>query len=308
MGRAGMDTTADLALRVAQRFMVVSDDRFRPPKNIVNGVSTGELPVEVLGIWKYTVNRLSKGAGSKTNFGAAVAYWRNKCAKEGIELPGAYLKGGKGSTHGEWKVKRGDEIEVWVRERLESAGLASATQMTAAEWELEISHLQSGVDDAKDRIAKHESGLAEGNKVKQRTAWLLAAQKDLELSGKDLEKARAAVQGLQETIEKHEDVEVASIDFEKQFQLMLHQAANDLSKRDVLAQAKAALEKFEAEMNSPKFASDKQADAADLWNMVKRGWDGLWKRVMSAFAKVEDWAKDVLSSSKSLDKLIASGS
>ena len=289
--------------------MVVSDDRYRPPKNIVNGVSTGELPVEVLSIWKYTVNRLSKGAGSRTNFGAAVAYWRNKCAKEGIELPAAYLKGGKGSSHGEWKVKTGDDIEVWVKERLESAGLASSTQMTAAEWELEISHLQSGVDDAKDRIAKHEKGLAEGNRVKQRTQWLAEAKRDLEGAGKDLEKARAAVEGLQETIEKHEDVEVASIDFEKQFQLMLNQATNDLSKRDVLQKAMAALYKFEQEMNNPKFASEeKQADAADLWKMVQRGWDGLWKRVMSAFAAVEDWASDVLASSKSLDKLIASGS
>lgn len=300
--------TSELALRVAQRFQVVADDRYRPPKNIVNGVSTGELPVEVLGVWKYTINRLDKGAGARTNFGAAVAYWRNKCAKEGIQLPAAYLKGGKGSSHGEWKVKNGDDIEVWVKERLESAGLASSTQMTAAEWELEISHLQSAVDDAKSRIAKHEKGLAAGNRVKQRTQWLAEATRDLESSGKDLEKARAAVEGLQATIEKHEDVEVASIDFEKQFQLMLHQASNDLSKRDVLAQAKAALQKFEDEMSSPKFASDKQADASDLWKMVKRGWDGLWKRVMSAFAAVGDWASDVLASSKRLDKLIASGS
>lgn len=299
--------TASLAFRVAQRVMW-ADNRFQPPKNIVNGVSTGELPTEVLMVWKYVVEEL----GDKFNFGAGVQYWRNKCGKEGITLPAAYLKGGKGSTHGEWKVKSGDQIEEWIKQRLLSEKLISTTQRTAAEWQLEISSLQSAVEAAQDKIATHEKGLAEGNRVKQRTVWLAAAKKDLIASNKDLEKARAAVEGLQEAMDKHEDVKAPVITFERQFQAMLHEASNDLSKREVLAQAKAALAKFEEEMNTPKFATDSLLDIGDqmvaMWKMVKRGWDGLWKRVMSAFAKIEAWADDLDDDTKKLDKLVASAS
>lgn len=292
-----MDIQA-IAFRVAQRFFQ-SDNRFRPPKEVVNGVDIGELDPQVLLIWKYTVERL----GDKFKFPAAYAYWRNKCAKEGINLPAAYLKGGEGATHGAFKVKNGDQIEEWVKERLESEGLASSTQRTAEEWKLEISHLQSMVDDAKDRIAKHEKGLAEGNRVNQRVKWLADAKKDLESGSKDLEKAMAAVEALQETLEKHEDVVAPVIDFEKQFQLMLHQASNDLAKREVLAQAKRALAKFEEEMSTPKFAAE---GPDSMWSLLVRKLDRFWDLVQAAFAKLGDWVDDLTSSTKRLDKLVES--
>jgi len=296
--------TASLAFRVAQRVMW-SDDRFQPPKNIVNGVSTGELPTEVLMVWKYVVESL----GPKFNFAGGMQYWRSKCAKEGISLPAAYLKGGTGSTHGEWKVKSGDQIEEWIKQRLLSEKLISTTQRTASEWQLEINSLLAHAEAAREKIADHEKKLTEGNRVKQRTAWLASAKKDLERCSKDLEKAQAAVEGLQESMDKHEDVKAPVISFEKQFQGMLHEASNDLSKREVLAQAKAALAKFEAEMNTPKFAADNMGDhAVAMWNAIKRGWDGLWKRVLSAFAKIEAWADDLLDDTKKLDKLVASAS
>ena len=162
--------------------------------------------------------------------------------------------------------------------------------------------------DAKDRIKKHEEGLEKGNRVNQRTKWLAEAKRDLESGSKDLEKASAAVEALEEVLEKHEDVEAPVIEFEKQFQHLLDVASNDLSKRAVLAQAKAALAKFEAEMSSPKFASDKEAGnpAEALWDLASRGLRAVWKRVQSAFAHIEDWAGDLTSSTKRLDKLLTS--
>lgn len=292
-------TMTDLAYRVACRFLE-ADERFRPPRHVLQGVDAKELDPKVLLIWKYVVEQL----GSKFSYGAGIAYWRNKCMKEGLDLPYAYQKAESGATFGAFKIKTGDEIEAWVKERLLSAGLISNVQRTAAEWQLEIEHLQRAVNDAKERIKKHEEGLAKGTRVEQRKEWLTQARKDLEISTKDLEKARAAVEGLQTTVEKHEEIKAPVVDFEKQFQLLLHQASNDLAKREVLAKAKAALARFESEMASPKFASDKQA--FDLWDSIKQTWNGLWDAVKTAFKAIAEWAADLSTNTKQIKTLLAS--
>ena len=207
-----MESLSSLAFRVAQRFMY-SDDRYRPPRQILMGVDDGLLDPKVLLIWKYTVERL----GNKFNYGAGTAYWKNKCKKEGLDIPQQFQQAGQGATFGHFKIKSADEIEEWVKETMRTAGLISDVAKTAEEWKIEISHFQSALDDAKDRISKHEKGLAEGNRVNQRTKWLAEAKKDLENASKELDTANKAIEGLEEAIEQHEDKGAPVISFEKQF-------------------------------------------------------------------------------------------
>jgi uncharacterized protein (DUF342 family) len=155
------------------------------------------------------------------------------------------------------------------------------------------------VKDAQDRIEKHEKGLAEGTRVKQRTGWLAEAKSDLEKATKDLKAAEEAVKGLQDVIEKHVEVQAPVVDFEKQFQAALHLAANDLSKKEVLAKAKAALAKFEAEMSNPKMASTREAGIID---MAQRAWN--W--VVTTFTMLGEWVKDLTSSTNRIEKLLES--
>jgi hypothetical protein len=284
--------------RVASRF-ILSDDRYLPPRHILNGVDTGELDPKVLLIWKYVVEKM----GPKFGYGGATVYWRNKCIKEGLDV--SSVEKGAGATFGAFKIKTADQIEEWVKERMRSAGLVSDTQKTAEEWQIEISHLQSAVDDAKDRIGKHEKGLAEGSRVNQRVKWLAEAKGDLERAGKDLEAAKKAVEGLETVIVKHEAVQAPAIDFEQTFQNALHLAVNDLSRKDVLTKARAALAKFEAEMSSPKMASTHEAGIMDS---ALAGLEKVWKWVTSAFTRIGEWASDLVSSTKRIDKVIESAS
>jgi hypothetical protein len=290
--------------RVVSRF--AGDTRYLPPRHILNGVDTGELDPKVLLIWKYVVEKM----GPKFGYGGATAYWRSKCAKEGLDIPQAYMSAGEGATFGAFKIKSSDQIEDWVKERLRSAGLVSDTHKTAAEWSFEISHMQSMVDDAKERIGKHEKGLAEGNRVKQREKWLAEAKDDLSRADKELEAAKSAVAGLQEVIEKHEDVVAPVVDFEKQFQTMLHSALDDLSRKDVLMKAKSALAKFEAEMSKTKMASsregnlhgDSEALGKDIGLLLAHAI--LW--VVDRFEALGHWVSDLVSSTKRIDKLLES--
>jgi hypothetical protein len=305
-----------ISLRVASRW-VESDSRFRPPKWLINGVDSGELPTKALMIWKYTVERL----GAKFSFPAAVAYWRNKCRKEGIDLQEKFLQGGKGAEFGPWKVKTGDQIEDWVKERLKSEGLISDVARTAAEWQLEISHLQQAIDDAKDRIAKHEAGLLKGNRVNQRKKWLAQAETDLDSATKELAKAQAAVAKLSETAQRHETHKAPAVEFEKQFQFALQLAMKDLAKDDIVAAARAAIAKFEGQVaEAVEAAAEPEVPVEgeegipptmrtrymsaglieDLWAGAQK----VWSAVKGAFAAIADWTKDVLGLQKKLDKML----
>jgi len=291
--------TSTLIYRVARRFLE-ADDRYRIPaqyKHILQMVDEGVLDPKVLLAWKYVVEKM----GPKFSYGGAVKYWQNKCKKLGHELPaGPDVR----AQYGAFQVKSGDEIEDWIKEYLRSQNLINDTQKTAAEWQLEIEHLERTIEDAEERIKKHEDAIARGSKDKRREKWLESARKDLNMAGKEIVKARKAVEELSNTIEKHEEVEAPVIDFEKQFQMLLHQASNDLAKKEVLAQAKRALARFEEEMSNPKIATDKQG--VDIWNMLVRTWDKLWGAVKKAFSAVADWTSDLMSDTKQLKKLLAS--
>jgi chromosome segregation ATPase len=292
-----MDTIDSITYRVARRFLE-ADARYRPPQWILQMVDAGELPDEALLNWKYVVEKL----GSKFNYGGGIAYWRNKCMKQGMDVSEAAKE--KAATFGPFKIKHGDDIDEWVKERLKSAGLVSDVMKTAAEWKLEIEHFERELQDASDRIAKHEKGIEEGSKVKQREKWLAGAQRDFDAAQKELKKAAEAIDGLEDVVEKHEKVVAPVPDFERQFQQLLQQATMDLSKREVLAQAKRALENFESEMMNPKMASSKQA--FELWDILKRTWDKLLKAVKHAFDVIADWTADLLSDTKQLNKLLES--
>lgn len=285
-----------MAQRIVARF-ILSDDRFRPPKWLLQGVDTGEIPAKGLLVWKYVVESL----GPKMNYGAATVYWRNKAKKEGIELQAKFLVPGEGAEFGPFKIKTGDQIEDWVKERLRSEGLYQEGVKTAADWQLEVGHLQRMLEDAQKRIAQHEKGLAEGSRVNQRTKWLAEAKADLAKAEKEMAKAQAALAEFKTEVVRHEEAKAPVIDFEKQFQAALSAATLDLSKREVLAQAKAALAKFEQEMVGQAKMAAKEAGILDsLWGAVERAWN--W--VVSAFEDFRDWISDLASDTKRISKLL----
>lgn len=295
-----LDRMTSLAQRVAGRFSltILSDDRFRPPKWLLQGVDTGEIPAKGLLVWKYVVESL----GPKFNYGAATVYWRNKAKKEGLELLPKHLQSGEGAEFGPFKIKTGDQIEDWVKERLRSEGLYQEGVKTAADWQLEVGHLQRMLEDAQKRIAQHEKGLAEGSRVNQRTKWLAEAKADLAKAEKEMTKAQAALTEFKTEVVRHEEAKAPVIDFEKQFQAAMMAATMDLSKREVLVQAKAALAKFEQEMmGQAKMAAEKEAGILDsLWGAVERAWN--W--VVSAFEDFRDWISDLSSDTKRISKLL----
>jgi len=288
-----------LAQRVARRFSytILSDDRFRPPKWLLAGVEAGEIPTKGLAVWKYVVESM----GAKFTYGGATVYWRNKCKKEGIELQAKHLTSGEGAEFGPFKVKTGDQIEEWVKERMKSEGLYNEGVKTAAEWEMEIGHLERMIDDARKRIATHEKGLAEGTRVKQREKWLAEAKGDLTKAEKSMDEAKKAIGEFKTETARHETVVAPAIDFEKAFQQVLHSATLDLSKREVLAQAKAALAAFEQEMMAS--TQPRMAGILDtVWSVLERAWN--W--VVSAFHEVSEWASDLMSDTKRIGKLLDS--
>jgi len=299
-----------LSYRVAGHF-VFADRRFQPPKQIVNGVDSGELDPKVLLIWKYTVERL----GDKFNFGAGTAYWRNKVKKERIPLPAKYDKGGEGATHGPWKIKSGDQIEDWVRAKLASEDLINEAGRSVADWELEISHLKTEISDAQALVEKHKAGLATGKRVKQRTEWLAGATANLKKATKDLDKATAAVAELQKATERHETHQSPTIAFEKTFQAALSEATNDLKKHEVLDAARAALAKFEAELEeaaemeeieeAPITQRSPMVFQAGVGDAILVGLKKLWSYVTGAFEGIVEWAKDIVADTKAINKLLS---
>lgn len=264
------------------RFLVQADDRFRPPKTIVNGVKKGEIDVHVLQIWGMVVDKLGT-PGQKLNYGGAVKYFQNKCAKMGYPLPPKYIGAGQGATHGVFKIKDGDQIEDWVKERLKSAGLLEDAKKEVQEQKEQVAAVQMTLEDLLKASVKED---------KER-------QKQLKQAEKDVAAAAQAIEALEKAVEKHEDVDVPVISFEQQFQLLLHQAMNDLSRKEVLAQAKAVLAKFEFEMKAP-------VRMAGVLDQAGKMVGKLWDKVVAIFSAVRGWADDVQHSADTIDKLFAS--
>jgi hypothetical protein len=259
-----------VAQNVVRRFLakaLLADDGFRPPRSVVNGVDEGKLDPHVLLFWKDCVDKISqspRGWKGPQSYGAAVAYWRNKCAKNGYPLPTEYLEGlgGEGSA-GRWSIKPGDEIEEWVKQTMVSQGLIATLEKTAAEWEMEIAHLERLLGEANTRVQKHTSALSKAKTQKgvaQKQKWLEEASKDVEKFSKEMDKARASVKALSETSAKKEKVSNYAIEFEKEFQFLMLVAQKDLSQKTVLESVKKAIERFEAGLEIP----DAESPAHDV--------------------------------------------
>jgi len=146
--------------RVTQRVPVM---QYRPPKWIAAAVNDGKLDPKVLLIWKYVVDKLGLHYDDKRAYGAAIAYWRNKCKKEGIDLGGyATGGGGAGATSG-FLVKGGDQIEDWVRARLKSEGLIDDVGVSAEQAEMGIDSLQRRIAETRRRSRSIALGLQQGH-------------------------------------------------------------------------------------------------------------------------------------------------
>jgi hypothetical protein len=283
-----------IAEAVARRFLafsVMSDERFRPPKEVVNAVDSGELPAEALNVWKAVVEGQSGGARA-LNYGAAYAYWRNKCLKNGIALPPSLQKGGQGATHGPWKIKTGDEIEEWVKQTLKSKGLLDDVAKTAHDWEMEIVHLERMLQETEAKI----DGRLRGSGPGARTP-LEKSKAELAKYAKQLDEAKAELDRLQKETSRYAKAQNCAIEFEKEFQFMMLVAAKDLDKKAVLESVKKAIERFEQGLDipgaeSPAHDIEKYKNAGIL-DAIGGALSKAWNWLASTFDSLIDWFKDL---------------
>lgn len=309
---------------VVRRFLardVLSDDRFRPPKSVVNAVDEGKLDPHVLLYWKSVVETISQspsGWKGSASYGAAVAYWRNKCAKNSFPLPKEYLEGlgGEGSA-GPWRIKSGDEIEDWVRQTLLSQGLIATLEKTVAEWNMEIVHLTRELEESQARIEKHQAGLAAAKTDKgiaQKTKWLQEAQKDALKFGKDLLVAQQELTKLVDTALKKSKAESYAIEFEKEFQFLMLVAQKDLDKKAVLESVRKALERFEAGLAIPDAESPAHDIAryegpsgktAGLMDFISGALQKAWDYLRGAFEYFTDWVSGLVGTTRKIDQLLS---
>lgn len=309
---------------VVRRFLamsvVLSDDRFRPPRSVVNAVDEGKLDTHVLLFWKDCVEKISdspQGWKGSPSYGAAVAYWRNKCAKNGYPLPKEYLEGlgGEGSA-GRWSIKPGDEIEEWVKQTLFSQGLISTMEKTVAEWEVEITHLTRLLDDASTRVSKHYAALGKAKSqagIDQKLKWLDGARKDVESFGGELGRANESLQALMTAAQKKATTPNYAIEFEKEFQFLMLVAQKDMDKKSVMDSVKKAIERFEAGLDIP----DAQSPAHDIEKYKNAGKTAgvldfiagalakAWEYLKGAFDFFTDWVAGLAGTTKKIEKLLA---
>jgi len=297
-------------LNVARRFLsfaLVSDERFRPPKEIVNAVDAGELPAEALNVWKAVVEKQTGGA-RPLDYGAAYSYWRNKCLKNGIALPSSLQSGGMGATHGPWKVKNGDEIEEWVKQTLKSKGLLDEVAKTAHDWEMEIVHLERMVQETNTKIEGRLRRSGPGARTP-----LEKSQAELAKFTKELDAAKAELGRLQEESLRYLKAQNCAIEFEKEFQFMMLLAAKDLDKKTVLESVKKALARFEAEIweEPMEFSPEMEAELQDyspknagilddVGGALKKAWNWL----SSTFSALIDWFADLGQDTDKISKML----
>jgi len=290
---------------VARRFLafsVLSDERFRPPKEIVNAVDSGEIPAEALNVWKAVVEFQTQGARPLV-YGAAYEYWRRKCLKNGIALPASLLKGGKGATHGPWKVKNGDEIEEWVKQTLKSKGLMEEVAKTAHDWSMEIVHLERMIQETNAKIEGRLRGSGPGARTP-----LEKSKADLGKFGDELAAAKAEFARLTEESSRYMKAQNCSIEFEKEFQFMMLVAAKDLDKKGVLESVKKAIERFEQGLDIPDAESpahdvEKYKNAGildDIGGALKKAWSWL----ASSFESLIDWFQEIGEDTDKISKIL----
>lgn len=272
---------------------------FKPPKWMIAAVHNGELPTKVLLIWKYVVEK----QGERFKFPAAIAYWRNKCKKEGIQL-GKYEKGGGGKgALAKFPIKPGDSIEKWVQQKLASEGLIAEAGKTAAEMEMSISSVQRRIDECKQKIAKHQRGLARGSRVEQRKKWLAKAEQELTQLESELNRAERGIEQVTAAAQRH-DTAVPSVAFEKEFQKLLKSAIKDMSQQDIMAKVLQTMAAFNAELAAAPAAPHAASVTAGVKDTVLDLLGKAWDKVKSLAKKVSGWISGLFKSAQSLNRLM----
>lgn len=296
------DMRGDL-LPLIQKFAIGSY-AFKPPKWMVAAVHEDELPAKVLLIWKYVVEK----QGERFKWPAAIAYWRNKCKKEGIDI-GKYDKGGGGKgALAKFPIKN-DQIEDWVKQKLASEGLIADANQTAAEIELSIGSLQRRIEEAKQKIAKHQAGIMAGKRVEQRKRWLAKAENELGQLEDELARAQRGVDQVQQAVARH-DTAVPTATFEKEFQKLLKKAMKDMSQQDVMAKVLQTMAAFNAELEEAHAAAKEELSAtaslhtAAAKDVVLALVSKAWSKVVGLAKKVSGWVKSLFKSAHNLNRLM----
>ena len=285
-------------------FDVLSDERFQPPKWLVNAVTpveeggAGDVQIEALNVWKY----VAQGLGSHFSYGAATKYWRNKCLKMGYTVPEKYLEGGGGEgASGPWRVKSGDQIEEWVKATLRSKKLLAEVGNSVHDWQLEINSLERHIEEAQELVEKHLAGISTGNRVPQRQKWLEKASSDLSKYQKDMDEATKECANLLETAERYTKHQSPTLGFEQNFQFIMILMNKEFDKTTVVKSVRDALERFEQGLEIPDLANS-ALRAASLGDMLSGAWN-FFKNAWSAFT---DWVSDLTKTTRDLDKLLTS--
>lgn len=306
-----MEHMQDVIRRYAASRFLMADARFRPPKWLVAAVDNGELDVKCLAIWKYVAAEL----GKHFDYGAATKYWRNKVRKMGFVIPDKFMDGGGGAgAAGRWKVKDGDQIEEWVKQTLKSAGLYDELRKVAYDWEMDINSLERKIEEAQEKIATHEAGIARNHNVKNRVKWLAKAREDLNEYQKLLTEAKKQLDLLIKEARRHEWHKSPTIEFEKEFQFMMNLCAKEFDKKAVLDAVKKALDRFEQDIDL--LADEGPAYDANLYEPGYRtagAWDTLvglatraWNFLVNAFKSFTQWVKGLVKMRSSLSQLMDS--
>jgi len=303
-----------LVAKVVRRFLatsipltVVADARFKPPRGILNGVETGELPREVLNVWKYVVER----QGEHYQYDACVEHWRNKCARMNIVLPQKYIKelGGKGGA-GRWAVTAGEQVEDWVKENLKSEGLMDGVGRSVYDWTLWIEHWEHEIEKALELVDTHTKALGKAKSdkgVAQRIKWLNGARTKLGSFTDELEKAKKALDDLMKVIERHAKAKSPTVEFEKEFQFLVLLAMKEFDKEAVRKAVETALERVEQGMDIPGGESAFNVEnyepgfkSAGLFDALGKAWDWL----LNKFDALVDWVGGILRITNKLEGML----
>jgi hypothetical protein len=304
------------AEKVLHRFLAAHNvtlaaaGQWTPPLEIVNGVDTGELDPKVLLVWKECV-RIVIEQGRIPEYNGVYAYWRKKCAKNGIDLPEKYLRADAGATHGKWAHVGAETVEEWVKQKLLSEKLIDSTENTVDDWQMEIVHLERMLAEAQESLEKAIKQLttAKSDKgVAQALDRQKKAKAKLETYAPKLAKAREELQRLREAVAKHKEPKLpATVEFEKEFQFMLMLAARSFDQKEVLQAVGRAIQRLRAgaeipggDMPNPE-SFEKYAGIGD-W--LKNTFEKAWNWVVQAFENLFDWFTGLTKTTDRLETLL----
>ena len=288
-----------LARSVLYRHLVAAGaPRYEPPKSVAVAVRKGELPFAVIDLWAYVVDQL----GQHFEYGIAVKYWRNKCAKMGVILPPEYLKGLGGEGSGNWKVLGTESVEEWVRAKMASEAHMDEFGRTLGQWSAWLNHWRGAADEALERIQKHRDALkkseSEGKAPDvRRLKWLQKAESDFTKFNAEFMKANDGFNALFTQIERHRDHRAPIVAFEIEFQAMLEQLSKTIVRTDVLKAVGRTIKRVNEGIAAPE---PPVRTAFDL--------GGIWKSVVDTLAYAydifSDWLGSVLGWSKKVETMM----